>query len=75
MINFTAPLEGMAQAADRFQSVAERIARAPTAGGGDSVDLSAAVAALIESRNQFAINVKAAHAGDEMSRAVLDLLG
>jgi flagellar hook protein FlgE len=77
MVNLTTPLQGMQQAADRFQASAERIARMPssaTTPPEDTLDLSTEMINLLESRNQFAANVKTAKVGDDMTKAMLDLL-
>ena len=77
MVNLTTPLQGMQQATDRFQVAAERIARMPSAAATppeDVLDLSNEMVALMESRNQFAANVKTARMGDEMTREALNLL-
>ena len=78
MVNPTTPVQGMQQAADRFQLAAERIARMPSQALSppeDTLDLSSEMVALLESRNQFAANVNTARVGDQMTRASLDLLG
>ncbi len=78
MVDRTTPLEGMQQAADRFQVSAERIARMPSVASSppeDVLDLSSEMVALMESRNQFAANVKAVKVSDQMTREGLDLLG
>jgi flagellar hook protein FlgE len=78
MVDLTTPLQGMQQAADRFQVAAERISRMPSLAASppeDVLDLSSEMVALMESRNQFAANVKTARVADDMSRAALDLLG
>lgn len=47
-------------------------AQAPA--GGDTVDLSADMIALIEARNNFAANVKAAQTEDQMTKTLLETL-
>lgn len=75
MIRFDAPLEGIRVQTDRLNLAATRLARAAGAEGGDQVDLSAELIALLVARNGVAANGKAAQAVDETSRSVLDLLG
>ncbi len=75
MIRFDAPLEGIRVQTDRLYSAATRLAKAGSTEGGDHVDLSAELIALLVARNGVAANVKAAQAVDETSRTVLDLLG
>ena len=75
MIRFDAPLEGIRVDTDRLDLAATRLAKAGSAEGGDQVDLSAELIALLVARNGVAANVKAAQAVDETSRTVLDLLG
>ena len=79
MIDFSTPIQGMHRAEDGLNAAADRLAKMPAAAAdaasADQVDLSAQMVALMESRNNFAANVKVVHAGDEMTRATLDLLG
>jgi hypothetical protein len=79
MVDFTAPLAGIEQAADRFDAAARRIALSASdavnsPAGVDSVDLSAQMLELIQARNAFAANVRVAHVVDDMNRVALDQL-
>ena len=72
MINLSAPLQGMQSAMAQFQSAAGKIAQAPAVGldqPTDAIDLSAEMVALLQAKNQFESNVKAAHVGDEMMKS------
>jgi hypothetical protein len=61
----------MTAARDRFEHTAARIAQPQQ----DSVDLSTEAVALVEARNAFALNARVAHAGDEMEKNALDIIG
>jgi hypothetical protein len=63
---------GMQQAESRLEADTTRLARAsdPT----DSVDLSAEIVNLIQSRNDFALNAKVWKTGDEIQRSTLNIL-
>jgi flagellar basal body rod protein FlgF len=76
MPDFTIPLAGMAHAETRVNTVAARISRmgASVSDPQDTVDLSAEMVALMDSKNNFEANVKVAHTFDEMSRTTLDIL-
>lgn len=62
----------MAKAEARLETTAKRLARA--ADPADTVDLSAEMVALMESRNAFAVNVKVLEAASRMQQSVIDLL-
>ena len=66
----------MSRAETQLNKAASDIARLPVAStGGDVVDLSASMLALIESRNNFEANTKVLKVADEMSRDLINLLG
>ncbi|HEU0122500.1 MAG TPA: hypothetical protein VFQ91_18355 [Bryobacteraceae bacterium] len=71
--------EGLRQAEERIQRVAERLARIPLEIDGttpqDVVDLSAEVVALLEAKNAHAINASVAETATEMDQHTLDILG
>jgi flagellar basal body rod protein FlgF len=67
-------LEGMSRAETQLNQAASDIARAPVA-GGDIVDLSASMVALMQSKNSFEANTKVFKAADEMSQALLNIVG
>ncbi len=65
-------LEGLEKAGASLDRTAKRIAAAVDP--EDSVDLSAEAVALMQARNDYLINLKTAKTGDEMGRALLDIL-
>lgn len=71
-------LAGMEKAEGQVSIAASRIARMPAsvqAGqGGDVVDLSAEIVALMVARDNFMANVAAAKTGDELQRALLNIV-
>lgn len=67
-------LEGMSRAMAQLNRAASDIAVAPAA-GEDTVDLSAAMVALLESRNSFEANVKMLKVAEEMDRSLINVLG
>jgi flagellar hook protein FlgE len=77
MVQLTSALTGLHTAQAQFNAAASKISRAPvTSGpGSDSVDLSAAAVALLQSRNNFEANTKLVKAADEMERALIDIAG
>ncbi len=66
-------LQGMQKAEGQLDKGANRIAKQGSE-GGDVVDLSAEMVALMSARNNFAANVKAAKTGDEMQQSLLNIL-
>jgi flagellar basal body rod protein FlgG len=74
MIDFQTPLSGMNRASASLDQAASRIAAAPFP-GGDSVDLSAEMVALMTARTSFAANVAVAKTEDQMSQSLLSILG
>ena len=77
MVGLTHALEGVARSEQQFNVAAERIARMPlsTPGPGDRVELSAAAAALLESKNNFEANTRMAKVIGEVEQASIDGLG
>ena len=75
MIDFSVPLAGMRQAEESLQKTASRLARVGLADAGDTVDLSAEMVALIEARNDFAVNTKVVRTEDQMTKSLLSRLG
>lgn len=67
-------LEGLLHSSAQFDQAASRIARAPIA-PADSVDLSAAAVALLQSKNNFEANSKVVQVADEMENTVISALG
>ena len=74
MIDFQTSLEGMDRASASLDRAASRIA---TIGqpSGDTVDLSTEMVALIQARNDFGANVKAAETADELTQSLLNIVG
>jgi flagellar hook protein FlgE len=70
MIDFSAPLSGMAQAETTVNQVASRVAN-PTS---DTVDLSAEMVALMSARSSFAVNIKVAQTEDQMAKSLLSIV-
>jgi hypothetical protein len=66
-------LQGMSRAEAQLNKAAVDVARAPA--GGDIVDLSAAMVALLESRNSFEANTKVFQVADDMSKTLLNVIG
>jgi flagellar basal body rod protein FlgC len=64
-------LDGMSRAETQFNKAARDIARAPV----DTVDLSAAMVSLLESRNNFEANTKVFKIADDMSKTLLNAVG
>jgi hypothetical protein len=70
MIDFSAPLSGMAQAETSVSLIAKRL----TQPGNDTIDVRAEMVALMQSRNDFAINVKIAQTEDQITQSALSIL-
>jgi len=70
MIDFSIPLAGMTRAETNVNQIATRFAQPAK----DTVSLSADMIALMQARNDFAINVKLAQTEDQMTRSELNLL-
>jgi flagellar basal body rod protein FlgC len=72
-------LSGLDRAQASFEKAASRIAAAgaTTADGtpSDTVDLAAAAVELASARQDFAANIAALKAADEMERRTIDVLG
>jgi flagellar hook protein FlgE len=67
----------MSRAETELNKAAGDIARAPIVSptGSDTVDLSASMVSLLESRNNFEANTKVFKVADEMSKALLNIVG
>ena len=72
-------LQGMQRAQAQLSAAASNIARLPEVTepgqGGDVVDLSTDMVALLSSRDNFMANVEAAKTGDQMQRDLLNMIG
>ena len=76
-IGMTASLQGMQQAENQLNQVAQTIAQGPfkSAGpAGDTVDLSAQAVAMIQAKNNFEANTAALKVGEEMMETLLKLV-
>jgi hypothetical protein len=71
MIDFSVPISGMMRAETTVNQIAERVAQPAS----DTVSLSADMVALMQSRNDFAVDVKLAQTDDQMTRSALSLIG
>lgn len=71
--------DGIRKTEERVQRVAERLSRLPLSSDGatpeDTVDLSAEVVALIEAKNEHALNAKVAEMATSLDQHMLDILG
>jgi hypothetical protein len=77
MIDFSAPLAGLASATASVAQSARRIASAGSpaaAGAGDTVDLSAEMVALMSAKNLAQASVNVARVADEVAQATLSIL-
>ncbi len=70
MIDFSVPLSGMTRAETSVNQIAARVAQP----ADDTVSLSADMVALMQSRNDFAIDVKLAQTDDQMTTSAISLL-
>ena len=76
-------LQGMQKAEAQLGTAANKIAQLPNAvdggatgaAGGDTVDLSAQMVALLSARDNFMANVEAFKTGDSMQRTLLNMVG
>ena len=71
-------LQGLQQANDQLNSAANEIASpgavSPTGANTDTVDLSAAVVALLSGKNNFEANLGTMKVADEVQQATIDLI-
>ena len=71
-------LQGLKQANDQLNSAANEIASpgaiSPTGTNSDTVDLSAAVAALLSAKNNFEANLGTMKVADEVQQSTIDLI-
>lgn len=75
MMDFSIPLAGMQQAEASLNQTAGRVASMGVTAPGDSADLSAEMIAMLEAKNDFAVNTKVVQADDQVTRSTLNLLG
>ena len=67
-------LQGVQQAEARVEVASQRVAKGVGEGGGDVVDLSAEMLALMQAKNYSAAMVSVVKLANEMDGHVLDLL-
>jgi hypothetical protein len=67
-------LQGVQQAESRVEVAALRVAQGAGGGGGDVVDLSVEMLALMEAKNYSAAMVSVVKLANEMDSHILDLL-
>ena len=76
-IGMTSSLQGMQQAENQLNQVAQTIAQGPftsTGPQGDTVDLSAQAVAMIQAKNSFEANTAALKVGEEMMQTLFKLV-
>ena len=74
MLGLLPALDGLLHSSAQFDRAAKYIARA-TYQQSDTLDLSAAAVALIQSRNNFEANSKVAQIADEMEKTLISTVG
>ena len=76
MVGLMPPVEGLLHSAEQFDQAVNRVARASLGGTGsqDTVDLSAAAVALLQSRNSFDANTKVVKTADEMDQTLVNMV-
>jgi len=80
MADFNIPLGGIARAFASVDAAAERLSRASVAlsspdQSGDIVELSAEMVALMQAKNEVALNVKVTQTMEEINGQILNVLG
>ena len=75
MIDYSAPLAGISAAQSSLNQSAANIAKSGFPGGGDSVDLSSEMVALLQARNSVQTDVNVVRTEDQMTRSLLNLVG
>ena len=75
MIDFSTPLAGLNRAEATLNKSAAKIASYGVDSGGDTVDLSAEMIALLEAKNTYAANTKVVEAQNQMAKNLVSLLG
>jgi flagellar hook protein FlgE len=77
MLGLVPPLDGLQHSAAQFNQAANNVVRAtlPAQGAKDTVDLSAAAVAMLQSRNSFDANTKLIKTANEMDSALINAVG
>ena len=73
MIDFSQPLAGLERASAQVERIAERVAKPSQT--GDTVNLSGEMISLIEARNQARTDVSLVKTEDQVTKALLDMVG
>ena len=71
-------LAGLEKAQEKLAAVAKRLSAGvgeAVVGGGDSVDLSATMVALMEAKLAAGVNLKLVETANEMAAKTIDVLG
>ncbi len=71
-------LAGLEKAQEKLAAVARRLSASvgeASVGGGDVVDLSAAMVALMETKLEAGVNLKLVETANEMAAKTVDVLG
>lgn len=74
----SAALQGLSRAEDKLEDIARKVAKLPATDATlpvDQVDLSAEIVALIQARNEHAVNAKVLETAQEIEKHLLDVLG
>ena len=74
-IDFSIPLAGMNRAETSLNTTANRLAGIGATAQGDTVDLSAEMIALMDARNNFAMNAKVAQTQNQVAQSLINILG
>ena len=79
MVRLDVPLKALAEASDKLDRIAERVAKAgstdsPEISQADSLDLSHEAVSLMEVRNQYMVTLRTLQTADDLTRQTIDLL-
>jgi flagellar basal body rod protein FlgC len=66
-------LQGLQQADVQLQTAASAIANAPSQGGGDVVDLSREMVALMSAKQLYDANLDTLKTADQMQKTLIDI--
>lgn len=75
MIDFSGSLAGIRAAESSLNQTAANIAKSGFPDGGDSVDLSTEMVALLQARNSVQTDVNVVRTEDQMTRSLLNMVG
>ena len=75
-MDFSIPLSGLNQATASLNVTAAKLARVGgSAQAGDTLNLSADMVAMMQARESFSTNLKVSQTADDMTKALLNLVG